>query len=110
MKKISVIVPIYNVEKFLPQCLDSLLTQTLTELEIICVNDGSPDNCSKILDDYIKKDNRIIVINKIVPIKVFKDISTDYKAIQNLVKRLNDGKVELIHVDDIIEDFYFDNV
>ena len=64
MKKISVIVPIYNVEKFLPQCLDSLLTQTLTELEIICVNDGSPDNCSKILDDYIKKDNRIIVINK----------------------------------------------
>ena len=52
----------------------------------------------------------IIVINKIIPIKVFKDISTDYKAIQNLVKRLNDGRVELIHVDDIIEDFYFDNV
>lgn len=52
----------------------------------------------------------IIVINKIIPVRVFKDVSTDYKAIRNLVKRLNDGKVELVHVDDIIEDFYFDNV
>ncbi len=64
MKKISVIVPVYNVEEFLPQCLDSLLTQTLTDLEIICVNDGSTDNSSKILNDYEKKDKRIIIINQ----------------------------------------------
>ena len=69
-----------------------------------------------VVPHHVKIENKkvktygIIVINKIIPIKVFKDISTDYKAIQNLVKRLNDGKVELIHVDDIIEDFYFDNV
>ena len=69
-----------------------------------------------VVPHHVKIENKkvktygIIVINKIIPIKVFKDISTDYKVIQNLVKRLNDGKVELIHVDDIIEDFYFDNV
>ena len=64
MKKISVIVPVYNVEKFLPQCLDSILAQTLTDLEIICVNDGSPDNSLKILEEYAKKDKRIVIINQ----------------------------------------------
>ena len=65
---------------------------------------------------YVKIENKkiktygIMVTNQFVPIKVFKDISTDYRAIRKLVKRLNDGKVELVHVDDIIEDFYFDNV
>lgn len=69
-----------------------------------------------VVPHHVKIENKkvktygIMVTNLFVPIKVFKDISTDYKAIQNLVKRLNDGKVELIHVDDIIEDFYFDNV
>ncbi|MBQ8870700.1 MAG: glycosyltransferase [Alphaproteobacteria bacterium] len=64
MKKISVIIPIYNVEKFLPQCLDSILAQTLNDLEVICVNDGSPDNCSQILSDYAKKDSRIVVMEQ----------------------------------------------
>lgn len=64
MKKISVIVPVYKVEEFLPQCLDSILAQTLTELEIICVNDGSPDNSLKILEEYAKKDKRIVIINQ----------------------------------------------
>ncbi len=66
-------------------------------------------HCVKIENKKVKTYG-IIVINKIIPIKVFKDISTDYEAIQDLVKRLNDGKVEFVHVDDIIEDFYFDNV
>lgn len=61
---ISVIVPIYNVEKYLNKCVDSLLNQTYKKLEIILVNDGSPDNCGKICDDYEKKDNRIKVIHK----------------------------------------------
>lgn len=61
--KISVIIPVYNTEKYLPLCLDSLINQTLRELEIICVNDGSKDNSLKILNKYKTKDNRIKVIN-----------------------------------------------
>ena len=55
--KLSVIVPVYNVEKFLPRCLDSLLRQGMEvgEWEVICVNDGSPDNCAAILAEYEKK-------------------------------------------------------
>lgn len=64
MKKISVIVPIYNVESYLSQCLESILSQTLTEIEIICVDDGSTDQSGLILDEYAKKDNRIKVIHK----------------------------------------------
>lgn len=63
-KLISVIVPIYNVEKYLPKCLDSIINQTYTNLEIICVVDGSPDNCLDICKKYSEKDNRIVVINQ----------------------------------------------
>lgn len=62
--KVSIIVPIYNVEKYLIKCVDSLIHQTLKEIEIILVDDGSPDNCPKICDDYAKKDTRIKVIHK----------------------------------------------
>lgn len=61
---ISVIVPIYNVEKYLPRCIDSLIHQSYANLEIILVDDGSPDNCPDICDDYAKIDNRIQVIHK----------------------------------------------
>lgn len=61
---ISIIVPVYNVEKYLPKCVDSILGQTYTNLEIILVDDGSPDNCGKICDEYAKKDKRIKVIHK----------------------------------------------
>lgn len=64
MPKISVIIPIYNVEKYLRRCLDSVLNQTFTDWQAICVNDGSPDNSDKILDEYAKKDSRFIVVNK----------------------------------------------
>ncbi len=64
MKKISVIIPIYNVEKYLPQCLDSIINQTYTNLEIILVNDGSTDSSPKICDEYAAKDPRIKVIHK----------------------------------------------
>ncbi len=62
--KISVLVPIYNVEEYLPECLDSLIGQTLKELEIICINDGSTDSCPDILKEYAEKDSRIVIINK----------------------------------------------
>lgn len=64
MPKVSVIIPIYNVEKYLERCLKSVINQSLKDLEIICVNDGSEDKCIDILNFYQNKDNRIIVINK----------------------------------------------
>lgn len=62
--KISIVVPIYKVEKEIHRCVESLLAQTLKDIEIILVDDGSPDNCPSICDDYAKKDNRIKVIHK----------------------------------------------
>lgn len=64
MPKVSIIVPIYNVEKYLRECLDSILNQTLKDIEIICVNDGSTDDSLEILREYEKKDSRIKVIDK----------------------------------------------
>lgn len=64
MDKISVIVPVYNVKKYIHKCVDSIINQTYKNLEIILVDDGSLDNCGKICDEYAKKDNRIRVIHK----------------------------------------------
>lgn len=61
---ISIIVPIYNVEKYLPKCIESILNQTFKEFELILVDDGSPDNSGSICDEYSKKDERIKVIHK----------------------------------------------
>lgn len=63
-EKISVIIPIYNVEKFLPRCLDSVINSNYQNLEIILVDDGSTDSCSQICENYKKKDSRIKVIHK----------------------------------------------
>lgn len=63
-KLVSIIVPVYGVEKFISKCLDSLLSQTYSELEIVLVDDGSKDNSGKICDEYAKKDKRIKVIHK----------------------------------------------
>lgn len=65
MSKISVIVPIYNIEKFIPRCLDSILSQTYRNLEIILVDDGSTDGSGEIVDQYAKKDGRIKVIHQV---------------------------------------------
>lgn len=64
MNKISVIVPIYKVENYLDRCLDSLVNQTYKNLEIILVDDGSPDKCPQMCDEWVKKDKRIKVIHK----------------------------------------------
>ncbi len=64
MAKISVIVPVYNVEKYLEECLNSIICQTFSDIEIICVNDGSTDNSRTILEEYKRKDSRIIIIDK----------------------------------------------
>lgn len=62
--KISIIVPVYNVEQYLPRCIDSILTQTFSDFELILVNDGSPDRCPNICDEYAIRDARIQVIHK----------------------------------------------
>lgn len=64
MVKVSVVVPVYNVEKYLEECLDSLINQTLKDIEIICVNDGSTDKSLDILNNYARKDERIQIITQ----------------------------------------------
>lgn len=62
--KVSIVMPVYNVEKYLGQCLDSVINQTLRDIEIICVDDGSTDDSLGILEDYSQKDNRIRVLHQ----------------------------------------------
>ena len=63
MPLVSVIIPVYNTEKYLPECLNSVLSQTLRDIEVICIDDASPDNCGKILDEYAQRDSRVKVIH-----------------------------------------------
>lgn len=64
MVKVSVVIPVYNVENYLRDCLDSIVNQTLKDIEIICINDGSPDNSIDILNEYAAKDPRMTVISQ----------------------------------------------
>lgn len=62
--KISVIVPIYNAEKYLHRCIDSILNQTFTDFEVLLINDGSTDQSPAICDEYAKRDSRVRVFHK----------------------------------------------
>ena len=62
--KVSIVIPVYNVEQYLGKCLDSVVNQSLRDIEIICVNDGSTDGSLAILEEYASQDDRIAVINK----------------------------------------------
>ena len=64
MPAISIIIPVYNVEKYLRRCLDSVLNQTFQDWQAICVNDGSPDNSAEILAEYAARDSRFVVVTK----------------------------------------------
>lgn len=64
MPKVSVIIPVYNTEKYLKECLDSVINQTLTDIEIICIDDGSFDNSLAILQEYAQKDTRIRILKQ----------------------------------------------
>ena len=63
--KISVVIPVYNVEKYIQKCLDSIVNQIFKDIEIICINDCSSDNSLEILNEYSKKDSRVVVIDKV---------------------------------------------
>ena len=63
-EKVSIIIPVYKVEAYIRECLDSVIRQTYKNLEIILVDDGSPDQCGQICDEYAQEDSRIQVIHK----------------------------------------------
>jgi glycosyltransferase involved in cell wall biosynthesis len=100
--KISVVIPIYNSEKYIEQCLDSIINQTLEDIEIICVNDGSTDNSSNILNKYMKDDSRVIVIN------------SDHKgagSARNVGLNCSHGKyISFIDSDDWIDEETYENL
>lgn len=64
MEKVSIVIPVYKVEPYIRQCLDSIVEQTYQNIEIICVDDGSPDRCGEICEEYAKKDTRVRVIHR----------------------------------------------
>ena len=64
MRKFSVIIPVYNVEEYLEECLESIVNQSFKDFEVICVNDGSTDNSLEILQKYAEKDKRFKVLNQ----------------------------------------------
>ena len=100
--KVSVIVPVYNVENYLKQAISSVINQTLKEIEIICVNDGSTDSSKAILDEYQKSDDRIIVVNK---------SNKGYGAACNTGLKLARGKyVAILEPDDFIDAEMYENL
>jgi len=93
--KISIIVPIYNVEKYLNQCIDSILMQTFRDFELILIDDGSPDNCGEICDDYQAKDDRI---------RVFHQENAGVSAARNLGLKVAQGEyIAFVDSDDWLE-------
>lgn len=102
MSTISIIVPVYKVEKTLSRCIDSILSQTFKDFELILIDDGSPDNCPKICDEYAKKDSRIQVYHKENGgVSSARNLGLDYAA----------GKwVSFVDSDDWVENDYILNL
>ncbi len=97
---ISVVIPIYNVEQYLKKCIDSVINQTYNNIEIILVDDGSPDDCGNICDEYAKKDSRIKVIHK---------INGGLSDARNAGIEIASGKyITFIDSDDIVENDYIE--
>ena len=100
--KISILVPIYNVEKYLKECLDSLITQTIEDIEIICINDGSTDLSLQILNEYQIKDKRIKIINK---------ENSGYGASMNIgLEKANGKYIGIVESDDFVKNTMFEDL
>ena len=102
MPKISIIIPVYNDELYLKRCLDSLINQTLKEIEIIVVDDGSTDNTPQILNDYSKKDSRIKVITQVN--------SKQGAARNNGLKHAAGEYVSFVDSDDWVDEEYYEKM
>ncbi len=102
MIKVSVLVPVYNVEKYLRECLDSLISQTLREIEIICINDGSTDLSADIIEEYADKDSRIKLIDK---------KNSGYGASLNMGLTVANGEyIGIIESDDFAKENMFESL
>ena len=101
--KVSIIIPVYNVEKYLRQCLDTVINQTFKDIEIICVNNGSFDNSLQIIKEYQQKDERIILINL-----------TQNKGVSNArnegIKSAKGNYIAFVDADDCLEDKYIEKL
>lgn len=93
--KVSIVVPIYGVEKYLNQCVDSILAQTLKDIEVILVDDGSKDKCPEIVDEYAKKDSRVVAIHQ--------ENGGYGKAVNHGISVANGEYIGIIESDDWIE-------
>lgn len=121
MIKISIIIPVYNTEKYLKECIESTLNQSLKDIEIICINDGSTDNSLKILENYRKYDSRIKIINqknkgvsearnngmkiargKYIHFLDSDDFYSDNKALEILYNFIEEKKVDILFFDIIL--------
>lgn len=100
--EISVIVPVYKVEKYLQQCIDSILVQTFTDFELLLIDDGSPDRCGEICEEYAQKDERI---------RVFHQENAGLSCARNTGLMNSSGKyVTYIDSDDYVKPSYLENL
>lgn len=102
MPKISVVIPVYNAQKYLRRCLDSLVAQTFTDFEVICVNDGSTDASKEILDEYAARDERFIIIDK--------KNSGVSGARNDGIKRAHGKYIHFMDADDFIDSNYYEKM
>ncbi|MBQ6486400.1 glycosyltransferase [Candidatus Saccharibacteria bacterium] len=100
--KVSIVVPIYKVERYLRECVDSILRQTLKDIEIILVDDGSPDNCGKIIDEYARKDKRIVAVHQ--------KNSGYSKAVNRGIDMARGEYIGIIESDDWIDDDMYETL
>lgn len=104
MSKISVIVPVYNVEEYIHRCVDSILAQTFSDFELILVDDGSSDNCPKICDKYAMQDSRVHVIHlQNGGVSVARNAGIEWA-----LKNSNSEWISFIDSDDWVSDFYLE--
>lgn len=106
MSDISVIVPVYKVEKYLSRCLDSILRQTYTDFDLILVEDGSPDESGKICDEYAEKDNRIVVLHQ----KNSGAAIARNNGIDHSLKHSNSQWITFIDSDDWVSPYYLETL
>ena len=100
--KVSIVVPIYNVERYLKTCVDSILGQTLRDIEVILVDDGSPDGCGKIIDEYAHKDSRVVAVHQ--------ENSGYSKAVNRGIDMARGEYIGIIESDDFIDDDMYESL